>query len=33
LIGNDVKGYWTRTYGLSSPTTLTDLILEAASHK
>jgi cytochrome oxidase Cu insertion factor (SCO1/SenC/PrrC family) len=33
LIGNDVKGYWTRTYGLSSPKTLTDLILEVASHK
>jgi cytochrome oxidase Cu insertion factor (SCO1/SenC/PrrC family) len=32
LVGNDVKGYWTRTYGLSSPKTLTDLI-EAASHK
>jgi protein SCO1/2 len=32
LIGNDVKGYWTRSYGLSSPTTLTELILEAARH-
>jgi cytochrome oxidase Cu insertion factor (SCO1/SenC/PrrC family) len=33
LIGNDVNGYWTRTYGLSSPTTLTNLILEAANNK
>ena len=33
LIGNDATGYWTRTYGLSSPTTLVKVIAEAASRK
>jgi len=33
LVGNDVTGYWTRTYGLSSPTTLVQVIAAAASHK
>ena len=33
LIGNDQKGYWTRTYGLSSPTTILKLISEAADRK
>ena len=33
LIGNDNAGYWTRTYGLSSPTSLVKLIREAASRK
>jgi len=33
LIGNDVAGYWTRAYGLSSPTTLVKTIAEAANHK
>jgi cytochrome oxidase Cu insertion factor (SCO1/SenC/PrrC family) len=33
LIGNDASGYWTRTYGLSSPTTLVKVIAEAASRK
>lgn len=32
LIGNDVKGYWTRSYGLASPTELVKVI-EAAVHK
>lgn len=32
LIGNDVAGYWTRAYGLSSPTALVKAISEAA-HK
>jgi cytochrome oxidase Cu insertion factor (SCO1/SenC/PrrC family) len=31
LIGNDSLNYWTRAYGLSSPTKLVDLIAEAAS--
>lgn len=31
LIGNDKKGYWTRTYGLSSPTNLLKVISEAAN--
>ncbi len=31
LIGNDAAGYWTRAYGLSSPTSLVKLITEAAS--
>lgn len=33
LIGNDMAGYWTRAYGLSSPTTLVKAITEAANHK
>lgn len=33
MIGNDVADYWTRAYGLSSPTKLVDLISEAASKK
>ena len=33
LIGNDVTDYWTRTYGLSPPATLTKVIIEAANHK
>ena len=33
LIGNDVAGYWTRAYGLSSPTTLVKTIVKAANHK
>jgi cytochrome oxidase Cu insertion factor (SCO1/SenC/PrrC family) len=33
LIGNDGKNYWTRAYGLASPTTLVNLISEAAYHK
>lgn len=33
LIGNDSLNYWTRTYGLSSPTKLVDLIADAASRK
>jgi protein SCO1/2 len=33
LVGNDTIGYWTRTYGLSSPTTLTKVIAEAVNHK
>lgn len=32
LIGNDVADHWTRTYGLSSPATIVDLI-EAAAKK
>lgn len=32
LIGNDVADHWTRTYGLSSPATIVDLI-EASSKK
>ena len=32
LIGNDVSDHWTRTYGLSSPTTLVNLI-EASAKK
>lgn len=30
LIGNEEAGYWTRAYGLSSPTALVKLIAEAA---
>lgn len=30
LVGNDVRDYWTRTYGLSSPTVLEKVIAEAA---
>jgi protein SCO1 len=33
LVGNDAINYWTRTYGLSSPTVLVKLITEAANHK
>lgn len=33
LIGNDLTGYWTRAYGLSSPTSLVKIIAEAAGHK
>ena len=33
LIGNDGTGYWTRTYGLSSPTAIVKLISEAADRK
>jgi cytochrome oxidase Cu insertion factor (SCO1/SenC/PrrC family) len=33
LIGNDRAAYWTRTYGLSSPTTLVKIITEAAGRK
>lgn len=33
LIGNDVAGYWTRAYGLSSPNLLVKTIVEAANHK
>lgn len=33
LIGNEVTDYWTRAYGLSSPTTLIQVITEAANHK
>jgi len=33
LVGNDRAGYWTRTYGLSSPNTLVKVITEAATHK
>ena len=32
LIGSDVNDHWTRTYGLSSPATIVDLI-EASSKK
>lgn len=33
MVGNDVADYWTRAYGLSSPTKLVDLISDAASRK
>ena len=33
LIGNDVSGFWTRTYGLSSPATLIQTMTDVASHK
>lgn len=33
LIGNDSVDYWTRAYGLSSPTKLVDLISEATNRK
>lgn len=33
LVGNDVSGFWTRTYGLSSPTTLVKVLTEAATSK
>lgn len=31
IVSNDVNGYWTRTYGLSSPTVLVKIIVEAAT--
>lgn len=33
LIGNDKVGYWTRAYGLSSPTALVKAITETANRK
>ena len=33
LIGNEVSDHWTRAYGLSSPTTLVQVITAAANHK
>jgi cytochrome oxidase Cu insertion factor (SCO1/SenC/PrrC family) len=33
LIGNDSAGYWTRTYGLSSPATLVKIITETEKLK
>ena len=33
MIGNDEADYWTRAYGLSSPTKLVDLISDAAGRK
>ena len=33
MIGNDSVDYWTRAYGLSSPTTLVDLLATAASRQ
>lgn len=33
LIGNDAAGYWTRAYGLSSPTLLVQTISEVAGRK
>jgi cytochrome oxidase Cu insertion factor (SCO1/SenC/PrrC family) len=33
LIGNDAAGYWTRTYGLSSPASLLKVIEDAAGRK
>jgi cytochrome oxidase Cu insertion factor (SCO1/SenC/PrrC family) len=33
LIGNDAAGYWTRAYGLASPTTLVKTIEDAAGRK
>lgn len=33
LIGNDVTGYWTRAYGLSSPAALVKVIAETAGRK
>jgi len=33
LIGNDAAGYWTRAYGLSSPTSLAQTISEVAGRK
>jgi protein SCO1 len=33
LIGNDEVGYWTRTYGLSSPAAIVKLISDAADRK
>ncbi len=33
LIGNDLTGFWTRTYGLSSPTSLIKTMTDVASHR
>jgi hypothetical protein len=33
IIGNDDAKYWTRAYGLSSPTTLVKIIAGAASRR
>lgn len=33
MIGNDSVDYWTRAYGLSSPSTLVDLLADAASRR
>jgi hypothetical protein len=33
MIGNDTLDYWTRAYGLSSPSKLVDLIAAAANRK
>lgn len=33
LIGNDLASYWTRAYGLSSPTSLVKLIAEAENRR
>jgi protein SCO1 len=33
LIGNDAAGYWTRAYGLSSPSKLVEKIMDAAKRK
>lgn len=33
LIGNESRGYWVRTYGLTSPGTLVKMISEAATEK
>jgi cytochrome oxidase Cu insertion factor (SCO1/SenC/PrrC family) len=33
LIGNDASDYWTRAYGLTSPTKIVELIDGAAKHK
>jgi protein SCO1/2 len=32
LIGNDTSDYWTRAYGLTSPTRIVELIDAAAKH-
>jgi cytochrome oxidase Cu insertion factor (SCO1/SenC/PrrC family) len=33
LIGNERTGYWTRTYGLSPPSTLAKILIETANRK
>ncbi len=33
FVGNDVTDYWTRTYGLSSPTALEKILAQVADHK
>lgn len=33
LIGNEASNYWTRAYGLTSPTKIVDILAEAAKHK
>jgi cytochrome oxidase Cu insertion factor (SCO1/SenC/PrrC family) len=33
LVGNDTAGYWTRAYGLSSPSSLVKVLTDAATHK